>query len=623
MSELVEEFNHSDYKRKLQILTLSPFTYRETAERFNTSMRQVRKSNALKNLHGILPEIPQMSRGKAVTCEMKLKVKTYETEEVSRICPGKKDFVIARDESGEKMYIQKRLLLGNLKELFEQYKSIDGNPEICFSTFASLRPPHCILAGGSGTHTVCVCSYHQNVKLQLAALGESGLTYKDLFDYAVCSTDNRDCMMHKCKQCDREVGVMSLLECLDSFELAEDFIKYKIWLTTDRCTLMDKIESLDEYIKTLSTNISKLTRHHDISSEQISYLKTLKSIIPAYEIIIIGDFSENYTYDVQDSIQGFYFVNAQCTIHPFVIYFKSEDQVQHQSYCFISDELKHDSLMVYAFISNLIGDLKSKHQILTKVHYFSDGCAGQYKNCYNLMNLCKHYEDFGIDAEWNFFATSHGKNACDGIGGLVKRSLSKASLQRPLANQILTSEAVFNHCNENLSTNIIFYHVSGTDINNYQEKLKDRFDLAQTVRGTRSFHKFVPHDQYQLKVFETSTDKSFDIRNITSKHISVNEVEVNLGNYVACIYNEVLWIGLVETYEEEFNDYLINFLYPQGIAKQYRFQNVPDKCYVPRENILDVLKTAKLTGGSRIIYSFNQEELNVVKKHASNFTKQI
>ena len=58
------------------------------------------------------------------------------------------------------------------------------------------------------------------------------------------------------------------------------------------------------------------------------------------------------------------------------------------------------------------------------------------------MNLCKHYEDFGIDAEWNFFATSHGKNACDGIGGLVKRSLSKTSLQRPLANQILTSEAV-------------------------------------------------------------------------------------------------------------------------------------------------------------------------------------
>jgi hypothetical protein len=29
--------------------------------------------------------------------------------------------------------------------------------------------------------------------------------------------------------------------------------------------------------------------------------------------------------------------------------------------------------------------------------------------CYN--------EDFGALAEWHFFATSHGKSACDGIGG--------------------------------------------------------------------------------------------------------------------------------------------------------------------------------------------------------------
>ena len=28
-----------------------------------------------------------------------------------------------------------------------------------------LRPKHCILAGTSGTHSVCVCTIHQNVKL--------------------------------------------------------------------------------------------------------------------------------------------------------------------------------------------------------------------------------------------------------------------------------------------------------------------------------------------------------------------------------------------------------------------------------------------------------------------------
>lgn len=41
-------------------------------------------------------------------------------------------------------------------------------PNICsFSKFAELRPRNCVLAGASGTHTVCVCAIHQNVKLML------------------------------------------------------------------------------------------------------------------------------------------------------------------------------------------------------------------------------------------------------------------------------------------------------------------------------------------------------------------------------------------------------------------------------------------------------------------------
>jgi len=269
----------------------------------------------------------------------------------------------------------------------------------------------------------------------------------------------------------------------------------------------------------------------------MAYLKTLKISIQVGEVIVIGDFSENYTFIVQDAIQGFYFINSQCTIHPFVVYFPSEDGVHHQSYCFISDHLKHDTVMVYSFICRLIVELKSKHQSLTKVHYFSDGCAGQYKNCYNLINLCHHFIDFGINAEWNFFATSHGKNACDGIGGNVKRSLSKASLQRPLNNQILTPEAVFKYCKENLSDKIIYFYVSETDVSKYREQLKDRFDLAQTLVGTQRFHKFVPQTQKQLKVFEASSDESGCIKEITKSCTLVKEIEVSVGEYVACIYN--------------------------------------------------------------------------------------
>ena len=63
-----------------------------------------------------------------------------------------------------------------------------------------------------------------------------------------------------------------------------------------------------------------------------------------------------------------------------------------------------------------------------KIFYFSDGAAAQYKNRKNFTNLAYHEEDYGVPAEWHFFATSHGKGPCDGIGGTVKRLATKASL---------------------------------------------------------------------------------------------------------------------------------------------------------------------------------------------------
>ena len=100
---------------------------------------------------------------------------------------------------------------------------------------------------------------------------------------------------------------------------------------------------------------------------------------------------------------------------------------------------KHSTAMVYTFLKTLIPLLKETHPQLREITYYSDGCAGQYKNRYNFINLLYHEKDFGIIAHWNFFATSHGKGAADGIPGAMKRSAAKASLQRPYDNQILTA----------------------------------------------------------------------------------------------------------------------------------------------------------------------------------------
>jgi hypothetical protein len=75
---------------------------------------------------------------------------------------------------------------------------------------------------------------------------------------------------------------------------------------------------------------------------------------------------------------------------------------------------------VHLFQTELSSFLSGKLKDLTMIYYFSDGVPLQYKNRKNFINLCYHKDDFGIDAKWHFFATPHGKGACDRIGEQLK-----------------------------------------------------------------------------------------------------------------------------------------------------------------------------------------------------------
>lgn len=106
--------------------------------------------------------------GKKILDSTKIKVSEfYEDERNCATMPGKKDFVSIRDNDGQRRHVQKKLILSNLKEMYTAFRSEYSDIKIGFSLFATLRPRHCILAGASGTHTVCVCSVHQNVKLMI------------------------------------------------------------------------------------------------------------------------------------------------------------------------------------------------------------------------------------------------------------------------------------------------------------------------------------------------------------------------------------------------------------------------------------------------------------------------
>ena len=257
---------------------------------------------------------------------------------------------------------------------------------------------------------------------------------------------------------------------------------------------------MSEYIELVCEKLTKLAPHSYSAKSQASYLRSRKEDMNEFTALLLGDFLENYKFVVQDEVQSFHWTNLQCTLHPVIIYFKKEGFLNHKSYCIVSDDMIHDVSVVYKIIDVVSNDIKINLPQIKNIEYFSDGCAGQYKNCKNILNLCFHHEDFGLSSKWNFFATSLGKQPCDGIGGTVKCLATLASLQRNMCNHILPPQAMFKYCNENVE-GVDFIYISSEDLTLVRNTLKERLDTANTIPGTRSFHQFVPLGHQKVKVY--------------------------------------------------------------------------------------------------------------------------
>ena len=120
------------------------------------------------------------------------------------------------------------------------------------------------------------------------------------------------------------------------------------------------------------------------------------------------------------------------------------------------------------------------------------------KNRKNFINLCHHEDDFGIPAEWHFSATSHGKSACDGLGGTVKRLAARASLQRPYNEQIMTPRQLFEWACSNIPA-VSFEYCSTEDYKREQTHLERRFERARTITGNSQTSFVCPNFKRQSK----------------------------------------------------------------------------------------------------------------------------
>ena len=72
------------------------------------------------------------------------------------------------------------------------------------------------------------------------------------------------------------------------------------------------------------------------------------------------------------------------------------------------------------------------------------------------------------------------------------------------------------------------------------------------------------------------------------------------GDYVICKYDDKVWMAIINSYNEEFDNFKVKFLYPSGYNKYsyYYYPEIEDSCHTNKKYIFKILATPSLKSGT-------------------------
>lgn len=435
------------------------------------------------------PTPRQENSPRIITEEVKATVIAFfNSDSVSYQMPGTRDYVILRSDNGKEK-IQKRYLFLTLGESYQHYKEeYPRDAKIGFTRFCELRPKHVFLRAET-PENLCLCIYHENMKLLLTSVPGISNSTGDLIRNVVCNENEMKCMMSECNVCG---NARKYDQYIDSAfpDLSDADITYQQWIKDEEGHTSRKkmCGSVTEVLDTLRGKLPQFLKHAFINKRQASHFESLKKSLATDTMIMQIDFSENYCFHYQDEIQSAHWESNSCTLYTAIIYFISENgELDHESYVVVSDYMNHDKSAVAKFNSIIMGHFKKNHPGFSRIQYQSDGTAQHFKQKFSLSLITLQPEEIS----WNFSATAHGKGPIDGLGGTLKRRVREATRARQIDPR---TAAQFAKCAQQLCPKVHTIYCSENDVNAEKSELLNLWypngKEISNIPDTRSYHYF-------------------------------------------------------------------------------------------------------------------------------------
>ena len=371
------------------------------------------------------------------------------------------------DKKFQTKNIQRYALADTMKNLHKKYCVEFIERSISLSTFHRGRP-HFVKLNHFLKRSVCLCKSHANLGLLLEVVPALPKSTQALI------TEYTD------EEVKRVVQNLQVEEV--TYQTWEKVVKKYKDKTVSHTKLVTKVSSKDDFVDLIVGSLPDFRAHCNRVNEQFTQCQLLKETLPIGHCIVQMDYAENWNCGYLKEISAAYYSKDQVTLHPMVVKVRnSEGELITTTHVGVTSTTNHSFPTTWAFVKKLVAKLKEQYPYLTMIHFITDSPSSQYRNRYTVQMLARFEGAFNLTAAWNWLESGHGKGACDGIGGTLKRLADRLVK----TNTEIQSAADF--CEKvSPATKVNVIHVTAEEVDTAEIEVKSWESPA--VRGLMSIH---------------------------------------------------------------------------------------------------------------------------------------